>query len=241
LHTAPDDETQPHGALGSTRSILRPDEQGNSWQPNGRQPDEGEAVEPEAPTTRQRQVDVERNVPAGQQLRESYERVVSTVRKSIPLRTVLFLLPPLALPALAFDLSLVAIVLVWLTLLWLAAAAGVFCTMMLEGNQQLAMRSIERRLEHITPASNGQAPARATTDDAMQEALVAIGKQLDTLDDRIATLASTNGDAPADDLTQTLSHRPQEHWPNPSHDEQYDRYGQMAEPDKDWSESRWRR
>lgn len=233
-HTAPelqyappdsDDRMQPRDDAGTTRSIPRPDER--------------QAEEREAPTTHQRQVDVERAVPVGQQVRDSAARVVAIVRKSIPLRTVLFLLPPLALPALAFDLSVTAIVLVWLLLLWLAAAAGVFATMMLEGN--LAMRSLERRVEPVTPAATSDTSRDTSADDVMQEALLTIGKQLDTLEDRIEALAPTNGVPPGDDATQTLSHRPQEHWSNPPRDEQYDRYGQTAVPDTDWSESRWRR
>jgi hypothetical protein len=215
------------GEAGTTRSIPRPDER--------------QAQERDAASNRQRQVDVERAVPPGQQLRESAQRVVAIVRKSIPLRTMLFLLPPLVLPALAFDLSVTAIVLVWLLLLWLAAAAGVFSTMMLEGNHHLVMRSLERRIEQVTPGTTSGTKGGTSVDDVMQEALLAIGKQLDALDDRVAALAPTNGVPPGDDLTQTVSHRPQEHWPNPPSDEQYDRYGQTAVPDTDWSESRWRR
>jgi hypothetical protein len=215
------------GEAGTTRSIPHPDER--------------QAEERDAAPNPQRHTDVERAVPPGQQLRESAQRVVAIVRKSIPLRTMLFLLPPLVLPALAFDLSVTAIVLVWLLLLWLAAAAGVFSTMMLEGNHHLVMRSLERRIEQVTPGTTSGTKGGTSVDDVMQEALLAIGKQLDALDDRVAALAPTNGVPPGDDLTQTVSHRPQEHWPNPPSDEQYDRYGQTAVPDTDWSESRWRR
>jgi hypothetical protein len=42
--------------------------------------------------------EIERAVPAGQQLADSLRRVVTIVRSSVPLRTLLFVLPPLALP-----------------------------------------------------------------------------------------------------------------------------------------------
>lgn len=196
--------------------------------PPGQQLDGG----PATPPAQQR--DVERAVPAGQQIRDSIGRMVSTVRRSIPLRTLLFLLPPLALPTLAFDLSLTATLLVALTLLWLAAAAGVFCMMMLEGSQHLALRSIERRLDSVTAGG-------VSDDDALQEALLAIGAQLDTLGDRVAALGQNDGVPVAEEQLEVLSHRPQEHWPNSPGDEQYDRYGQPAVPDTNWSESRWRR
>jgi hypothetical protein len=182
-------------------------------------------------------IDVEPAVPAGQQIRDSIARGISAVRRSIPLRTVLFLLPPLALPALAFDLSVVATLLVALTLLWLAAASAVFCMMMLEGNQQLALRSIEHRLDRMS-AGTGDGGAG---DDDLQEALLAIGAQLDTLSDAVTALSERTEGSPADDQPEILSHRPQEHWPASPGDEHYDRYGQTAVPDTNWSESRWRR
>ena len=186
---------------------------------------------------------VERPTPAGQQLRASVDRASSTVRRSVPLRTLLFVLPPLVLPALAFDLSLVATLVVALLLLWIAAAAGVFCTMMLEGSQHLALREIERRLADL-PSSGGD-DAEVGADAPLQEALMAIGAQLDRLDDRVVALSAAAG-APrtasdSAEKARALSHRPQEHVPNTLRDEQYDRYGQTAVPDTNWGESRWRR
>jgi hypothetical protein len=180
---------------------------------------------------------VERAVPPGQQVRATVERASSAVRRSVPLRTLLFLLPPLALPPLAFDLSLVATLVVALTLLWVAAAAGVFSTMMLEGTEHLALRAVERKLADL-PATAGDGSA-VVADAALQDALMAIGAQLDRLDDRVTVLADA-GNPDRDDL-QVLSHRPQEHVQDTFRDEQYDRYGQTAVPDTNWGESRWRR
>lgn len=180
---------------------------------------------------------VERAEPPGRQVRATVDRASSAVRRSVPLRTLLFLLPPLALPPLAFDLSLVATLVVALTLLWIAAAAGVFSTMMLEGTEHLALRAVERKLADL-PATAGDGSA-VVADAALQDALMAIGAQLDRLDDRVTALADA-GKSDRDDL-RVLSHRPQEHVPDTFRDEQYDRYGQTAVPDTNWGESRWRR
>ena len=205
----------------------RPDPQGGEHQgfdqAGDRMPDREQA---------EREPYVESATPPGQQLRASVDRASTTVRRSVPLRTLLFLLPPLALPPLAFDLSFVATLVVALTLLWTAAAAGVFCTIMLEGRQDVALRPVERG----APSGGDGA---ADTDTSLQEALVAIGAQLDRLDDRVEAL-SAGAAARGDDL-RVLSDRPQEHVPNTLRDEQYDRYGQTAVPDTNWSESRWRR
>jgi hypothetical protein len=166
------------------------------------------------------------------------------------LRTVLFLLPPLALPPLAFDLSLTATLAVALMLLWLAAAAGVFSMLMLEGSDHVAQHAFDRRRERSVPS-----------DDTMQEALATISRQLDALDERVASLQPAEdphaNESSLDDLTATLSHRPQEHWPDASSEDQYDLYGHTAVADtfaepgstehtaepsaQNWSESRWRR
>lgn len=200
-----------------------------------RAPHTGQHVDAGQATRADQAPDVKRTAPAAQLIGDSFARAMSTVRRSIPLRTVLFLLPPLVLPALAFDLSVVATLLVALTLLWLAAAAGLFSTMMLEGSQHLSVRFSQDRLERISRSGAGD-------DDALQDALLAVGAQLDILSDQIATLSQSNRPAdPPDDPPERMSHRPQEHWPNSPRDEQYDRYGQTAVPDTNWSESRWRR
>ena len=210
---APEDRSDPHGG----------EHEPGYDRADDRMPDREQA---------EREPYVESATPPGQQLRASVDRASTTVRRSVPLRTLLFLLPPLALPPLAFDLSLVATLVVALTLLWIAAAAGVFCTIMLEGRQELALRPVERG----TPSGDDGAVA---TDTSLQEALVAIGAQLDRLDSRVEALSAGAG-AHGDDL-RVLSDRPQEHVPNTLRDEQYDRYGQTAVPDTNWSESRWRR
>lgn len=189
-------------------------------------------------------------MPPLERLRTSGAWAWSRIRRSIPLRTVLFLLPPLALPPLAFDLSVTATVVVALTLLWLAAAAGLFSMLLLEGSDPVAHHSLERRLDRGVPG-----------DDTMQEALATISRQLEELDERVASLqpaADPISESPLDDLTVTMSHRPQEHWPNTSNDDHYDFYGRTAVADTDfaepgstehaaepsaqnWNESRWRR
>ena len=205
---------------------------------DGRQISGGDPDDDTTGTPPPRHVEVEPAVPAGQQIRESIARIVSSVRRSIPLRTVLFLLPPLALPALAFDLSVVATVLVALTLLWLATASAVFCMMMLEGNQELALRSIEHRSDRPGGAAGDGRP----DDEDLQEALLVIGAQLDTLTDAVAALGEGAGQSPKDDDVEILSHRQREQqWPSSPGDERYDRYDRTAVPDANWSESRWPR
>jgi hypothetical protein len=194
----------------------------------GHQVDAGQAAQAD------QRPDAKRTAPTAQSVAAFAARAMSTVRRSVPLRTMLFLLPPLVLPALAFDLSLMATLVVAVTLLWLAVAAAVFCVMMLESSQQLTLRFSQDRLERIGMGGAG--------DDGLQDALLAIGAQLDTLSDQIAILSQNYGPAaPANEHSESLSHRPQEHWPNSPRDEQYDRYGQTAVPDTNWSESRWRR
>jgi hypothetical protein len=125
----------------------------------------------------------ERLAPLVVRLRSSAEWLVGTIRRSVPLRTVLLLLPPLVLPGLAFDLSVGAVLVVALLLVWVAAAAGLFAAMTLDGRQQLTLRSIERRLEQLRgdkPASDG-------------DALLAVGERLDALGDRIDALTDAAG------------------------------------------------
>ena len=162
--------------------------------------------------------EIEDAVPATQRLREALTGISATVRASVPLRTALFVLPPLVLPALAFDLSLGAALVVSVLLLWLAGAAGVVATMMFEGSDQLALRAIERRLDEL-PASG-----RAGDD----EALLAVGAQLDALNDRLDELAAER-------------HRPQEQWSTSEEVAQNDRYDHDVVSGRHWSQPRWER
>lgn len=181
-----------------------------------------------APVHRRRHDEIEQPVPAAEQLRRSARHIVQAVRRSVPLRTVLFLLPPLVLPALGFDLTLGAALVVALLLLWLAVAAGLLATMMFEGSDQVALRAIERRLE----ALDGDDPTRTGT----HEALMAVGGQLDRLGDRIDQL-----DARIQGATQRADPRPAEHWSAAPKGEQYDRYDQQAAPARQWSDPGWQR
>jgi predicted ATPase len=110
-------------------------------------------------------------------------------------------------------------------LLWLAAAAGVVATMMFDGSDQLALRAIERRLDKLPMAG------RAADD----EVLLAVGAQLDALNDRLEELTAGRhgtGD-PATD------HRPQEQWSASEDVPQNDRYDQDVGSGRHWSPSRW--
>ena len=170
--------------------------------------------------------EIEDAVPAAQRLREAGTRVWATVRASVPLRTALFVLPPLVLPALAFDLSPAAALVVSVLLLWLAGAAGVVATMMSEGSDQLALRSIERRLDRLTPSG------RAGDD----EALLAVGSQLDALNDRLDELSAGQRAAGS-----SVPHRPQEQWSMPEEVAQNDRYDHDVVSGRHWSPPRWER
>ena len=162
--------------------------------------------------------EIEDAVPATQRLREALTGISATVRASVPLRTALFVLPALVLPALAFDLSLGAALVVSVLLLWLAGAAGVVATMMFEGCDLLALRAIERRLDELP------AVGRAGDD----EALLAVGAQLDALNDRL------------DELTAER-HRPQEQWSTSEEVAQNDRYDHDVVSGRHWSQPRWER
>jgi hypothetical protein len=171
--------------------------------------------------------EIEDAVPVTQRLRVAVARLAANVRSSVPLRTALFVLPPLVLPALAFDLSLGAALVVSVLLLWLAGAAGVVATMMFEGSDQLALRAIERRLDELPAAG------RAADD----EALLAVGAQLDALNDRLDELAAHRRGAA--DLA--VEHRPQEQWSGPEEVAQNERYDHDVETGRHWSPPRWER
>jgi len=168
--------------------------------------------------------EIEDAVPAAQRLREAGARVSATVRASVPLRTALFVLPPLVLPALAFDLSPAAALVVSVLLLWLAGAAGAVATMMFEGSDQLALRAIERRLDRL-PLSG-----RAGDD----EALLAVGSQLDALNDRLDELTAEWRAAGS-----AGPHRPQEQWSTSEEVAQNDRYDHDVVSGRHWSPPRW--
>ena len=162
-----------------------------------------------------------------QRLREAVARLTPRVRASVPLRTALFVLPPLVLPAVAFNLSLGAALVVSVLLLWLAAAAGVVATMMFDGSDQLALRAIDRRLDQLPLAG------RAADD----EALLAVGAQLDALNDRLDELtAGWHGVA-----DPAMDHRPQEQWSTSEDVPQNDRYDHDVGSGRHWSPPRWER
>jgi hypothetical protein len=175
---------------------------------------------------RPRHHEIEEAMPASVQLRMAFERASSRVRGSVPLRTGLFVLPPLLLP-LALGLSLATSLVVTLLLLWLAAAAGLLATIMFDGSDQLALRAIDRRLQALeasgsvsAPASAGPAAGRgvapAPRAGDTEDALLAIGSQLDRLNDRLDDLA-----LPRDRAHRPDDHRPDEQWsgqPRPRQD-----------------------
>lgn len=99
----------------------------------------------------------------------------------VTIRTVLFVLLPFVLPPLAFDLTVGETIVVALLLLWLAAAAAVLASIIVDGNDQVALRAIDRRLVRLTERR----------DDGAGETLLAIGGQLDVLTDRIEELAAS--------------------------------------------------
>ncbi len=194
-----------------TDAFERPDVGGVAWrdQADGRPPQ------------------VELAVPAAQRINDSTRRLMAVLRSSVPVRTVLFVLPPLVLPPLAFDLSFGATLVVALLLLWLAAAAAVLATVMFDGSDALALRSIDRRLQELG------APAAA----AERDALMAIGAQLDGLSDRVDALAAVS--APRAAAAPTGDHRPQEHWSTPQGVGHYERYDHEVASGSPWSHPRW--
>lgn len=169
--------------------------------------------------------EVEERVPAVVQLRAAAERAAVRVRRSVPLRTTLFVLPPVLLP-LALGLSLGPSLVVTLLLLWLAAATGLLATLMFDGSDQLALRAIDRRLQALeasrgtalaaSPSQEGPGPAPAAGDT--EDALLAIGTQLDRLNDRLDELTP---DTARGRPHRTDDHRPAEQWsgqPHPGQD-----------------------
>ncbi len=191
--------------------------------------------------------DIEESLPASARLRAALEGASARVRRSVPLRSALFVLPPLLLPP-ALGLSLGASLVATLLLLWLAAAAALLATIMFDGSDQLALRAIDRRLQALeapagtsavaapTSASGAQAPAVASTGGPpgdTEDALLAIGSQLDRLNDRLDELATAGAGAHRPD-----DHRPAEQWsgqPHPGQDV-------GTAPDRgvrQWGEPRW--
>lgn len=208
----------PHGSGAADRGLVGDD---RPAAPDADAPPERDPVARRAPD------EIEDAVPATRRLRDALARLMATVRASVPLRSALFVLPPLVLPALAFDLSLGAALVVSVLLLWLAAAAGVVATMMFDGSDQLALRAIERRLDQLPVGG------RAADD----EALLTVGTQLDALNDRLDELTPVRHrtGAPA------IDHRPQEQWSTPEDVPQNDRYDHDVGPGRHWSPSRWER
>ncbi|MBW3604679.1 MAG: hypothetical protein KY460_07165 [Actinobacteria bacterium] len=177
--------------------------------------------------------EIERAVPASQQLQDSVQRVATVVRSSVPLRTVAFVLPPLVLP-LALGLSFGATLAVALVLLWLAAASATLATLMFDGSDQLALRAIERRLEQLA----GTGTFEGATASENTEALMAIGAQLDAMSDRLDELVAAS--APPAAAPDRL-HRPPEHWSTSQGGEQNDRYDRDVVSERPWSQPRWQR
>lgn len=177
--------------------------------------------------------EIERAVPASEQLQDSVRRVATVVRSSVPLRTVAFVLPPLVLP-LALGLSFGATLAVALLLLWLAAAAATLATLMFDGTDHLALRSIERRLEQL----GGTGTSEGTVASENTEALMAIGAQLDAMSDRLDELVAASAPSAA---TSDTPHRPQEHWSTSQGGDQNDRYDHDVVSERHWSQPRWQR
>jgi hypothetical protein len=162
--------------------------------------------------------EVETPVPVGQRVRGLVEAATTAGRSSVPLRTVLFLVPPLLVPPLAFDLSLGATVGVWLLLLWLVGATAVVTTLMADGTDMVAMQAIGRHLERIAATSTRPADeespadvARPPDQPADHEALLVVGEQLDALNDRLDALEAGGGASHAG----PIDHRPPEQWSPP--------------------------
>jgi hypothetical protein len=115
----------------------------------------------------------------------------------------------------------------------------VVATMMFEGSDQLALRAIERRLDEL--------PSPATGRPADDEALLAVGAQLDALNDRLDELtAATRTPAPQPAAQrrspeEAVDHRPQEHWSTSEEVDQYVRYDHDVVSGRHWSPPRWER
>jgi hypothetical protein len=164
--------------------------------------------------------EIEESVPASARLRALVAQVSSRVRRSVPLRSALFVLPPLLLPP-ALGLPLGASLIVTLLLLWLAAAAALLATLMFDGSDQLALRAIDRRLQAIDDAVRTVAPSAAEPNARpasprpagdTEDALLAIGSQLDRLNDRLDDLAAPRPAAPRPRRARPDDHRPAEQW-----------------------------
>lgn len=205
-----------------------PTELGDHHPHQGGPHDEGRARAPD---------EIEETIPAVERLRAAALRLWATTRSSVPVRTALFLLPPLVLPVLALDLSLGAALAVTLLLLWLAAAAGIVATLMFDGSDLLALRAIERRIDELAAAGPAPGPSSSTRDE---EALLVVGAQLDALNDRLDALtagAGTRRSRP----DVAVEHRPAEQWsPTPTRDHN-DGHDHDVAPGRHWSPSEWQR
>ncbi|HEX6256452.1 MAG TPA: hypothetical protein VFZ70_11665 [Euzebyales bacterium] len=176
--------------------------------------------------------EIETPVSAGERVRGTVDAALTALRSSVPVRTVLLLLPPLFLPPLVFDLSFGATLLVWLLLLWLVGATAVVTTLMADGADLLAMRAIGRHLEQL--AAGVQRPAERPADD---EALLVVGEQLDALNDRLDALDTrhpTSGAGPID-------HRPPEQWSGSRGVADNDGDHHDVAHGRHWSSPRWQR
>lgn len=216
-----------------TDAFHRPNVGAAAWRAQSSDSDSGGPAiiggEPGTVSARPRGGEIERAIPAGQQIADSLRRVVTIVRSSVPLRTVVFVLPPVLLP-LALGLPLGNALVVTLLLLWLAGAAAVLATVMFDGSDQLALRAIERRLDKL-------ADAPLSSDN---EALMAIGAQLDAMSDRIDELGSAAASAPEQPSpAPDMHHRPQEHWSSAPGGDHNDRYDYDVVPERPWSRPRW--
>jgi hypothetical protein len=184
--------------------------------------------------------EVESRVPVGQRVRRIVEAATTVVRSSVPVRTVLFLVPPLLVPPLAFDLSLGATLAVWLLLLWLVGATATVTMLVVDGADMVAMRAIGRHLERIAvarerPADAGRpAPAERPADD---EALLVVGEQLDALNDRLDAFEAQGRTSRAG----PIDHRPPEQWSAPRGVVDNERDDHDVADGRHWSPPRWQR
>lgn len=172
-----------------------------------------------------------RSARRGGRLRALVEYVATAVRRSVPVRTLLFVLPPLVLPTLAFDLSLGATIAAALLLLWLVAATAALTMIMLEGSRHVAVRALGDRLAQLSDGEHARG-GESTPNSAGVAPETHIAGAGGGEHDRRGRPAEVDAAVPS-------------HWPQQTGDtsrpgEQDDRYGRSAAPNPDWGESRWR-